>query len=175
MSPIIGYLGNRFNRPRLIAIGELFLALSCFTTALPYYIYGPGTHLLHDDDLLSKLMRNQTKYELCPANTTNVDCENGKHFTVWPAVILLWSGSFLRGLGFTAYFVIGMPYLDDSVSKRSSPMYISIMTALRLIGPAGGFLLSSLSLRYYENPFCKFHNFHLFHFFLNGKNVRFKL
>ena len=137
----------------MIAAGELILSLSCFTTALPYFIYGPGTHLLHDDS--SKLMRNETRYELCPANHDDIDCSNGKHSTIWPAVFMLWMGSFLRGLGFTAYFVIGMPYIDDSVSKKNSPIYISLITALRLIGPAGGFLLSSLSLRFYENPFCK--------------------
>ncbi|XP_054156342.1 solute carrier organic anion transporter family member 74D-like [Oppia nitens] len=154
VSPIIGYMGTRFNRPRMIASGELVLALSCFITALPYLLYGPGTHLLHDDRLLqSKMMRNETRYELCPANHDDIDCSNGKHSTVWLAVVLLWSGSFLRGLGFTAYFVIGMPYVDDSVSKRNSPIYISLISALRLIGPAGGYLLSSLTLRFYENPF----------------------
>ncbi|CAG2171723.1 unnamed protein product [Oppiella nova] len=46
-----------------------------------------------------------------------------------------------------------MPYIDDSVQKNNSPLYFSFLTSLRLIGPAGGFILSSFSLRFYENPF----------------------
>ena len=153
----------------MIATGELILSLSCLTTALPYLIYGPGTHLLHDDTLVSKMLRNETKYELCPANNHNIDCTDNKYSTVWPAVILLWMGSFLRGLGFTAYFVIGMPYIDDSVSKNNSPLYISFITALRLGGPAGGFLLSALSLRFYEDPFCETHSPILLNRGYNGK------
>ncbi|CAG2173418.1 unnamed protein product [Oppiella nova] len=147
LSPIIGYLGNRYSRPRMLAIGEVILSLSCLMNALPYFIYGPGTHLLYDDSLLSQLSRNETRYEFCAANHTDIDCGNGKHSTVWGAVVLLWICSFVRGLGFTAYFVIGFPYIDDNVSKNNSALYLSFLSALRLVGPAGGFILASLSLR----------------------------
>ncbi|CAG2170748.1 unnamed protein product, partial [Oppiella nova] len=134
VSPIIGYLSNRFNRPRMIATGELILALSCFINAMPYFIYGPGTHLLHDDNLLTKLALNETRYEMCPANQNDIDCSGGKYSTVWGAVILLIIGSSARGLGYTAYSVIGMPYIDDSVQKTNSPLYISFLSSVRLIG-----------------------------------------
>ncbi|CAG2109480.1 unnamed protein product, partial [Medioppia subpectinata] len=153
VNPIIGYFGSRFNRPRMIAAGELILALSCFTTALPYFIYGAGTHLLHDDNLLSTLGRNETRYELCPANGADTDCSGGKHSTVWPAVAIIYLGCSLKGLGFTAYYIIGIPYMDDIVSKRSSPVYISLISAVNLLGPAGGFILASFTLRYYEDAF----------------------
>ncbi|CAG2109758.1 unnamed protein product, partial [Medioppia subpectinata] len=152
ISPIVGYFGSRFNRPRMIAAGELTLALSCFTTALPYFIYGAGTHLLHDDNLLSTLGRNETRYELCPANGENTDCSGGKHSTVWPAVAIIYLGCSLKGMGFTAYYVIGVPYMDDIVTKRSSPIYLSFISAINLIGPACGFILTSFTLRYYEDP-----------------------
>ncbi|CAG2180624.1 unnamed protein product, partial [Oppiella nova] len=105
--------------------------------ALPYFIYGPGTHLLYDDSLLSQLSRNTTRYELCAANHTDIDCDTGKHSTVWAAVVLLWFCCLVRGLGFTAYFVIGFPYIDDNVSKNNSALYLSLVSALRLVGPAG--------------------------------------
>ena len=137
----------------MIAIGEVILSLACFMNALPYFIYGPGTHLLYDDSLLSQLSRNETRYELCAANHTDIDCGTGKHSTVWAAVVLLWFCCFVRGLGFTAYFVIGFPYIDDNVSKNNSALYLSFVSAMRLVGPAGGFILASLSLQFYENPF----------------------
>lgn len=34
--------------------------------------------------------------------------------TIWPAVGFLLFGSFMRGLGYTCYIVIGLPYLDDN-------------------------------------------------------------
>ena len=153
LSPIVGYLGSRYNRPKMIAISELILALSCFLTAVPYFIYGPATHFLNDAKILAL---NETKYETCPVDQHDLDCSDGNHHsTVWFAVFVLWLGSFTRGLGYTAYFTIGFPYLDDSVNKNDSPMYISILSALRLIGPAGGYMLSAFCLRYYENPYCK--------------------
>jgi hypothetical protein len=143
----------------MIAAGELVIALSCFLLALPYFIYGPATHLLHDDSLLSTtLSANETRYELCPANNNDgTDCLTGKYSTNWVAVVILIFGSATRGVGFTAYFVVGLPYIDDFISKNSSPLYMSFLSAVRLIGPALGYLLSSLCLSYYENPFCMYY------------------
>ncbi|CAG2104430.1 unnamed protein product [Medioppia subpectinata] len=154
ISPFIGYLGTRFSRPRLLAFGQLVQALAMFINVMPYMIYGPGTHLLTDDSLLSvTLAKNETRYESCPADPTGIDCSGGKHSTVWPAFIIFLVGGAVKGFGYTTFWVIGTPYIDDNVSKNNSPMYLSVITSLRLIGPAGGFLLSGLALRFYENPF----------------------
>ena len=83
------------------------------------------------------------------------DCSNGQGATVWLAVFFLVLGSFARGLGYTAYFVIGFPYLDDNLKKRQTPLYLSIMQSIRLIGPATGYMLSAFCLRMYENPLSK--------------------
>ena len=92
---------------------------------------------------------------MCDVDGRVYECGNGEGATIWMAVVLLFIGSFFRGIGFTCYFVIGLPYLDDNVSKRNSPIYMSIMQAIRLIGPASGFMLSSFCLRLYENPWSK--------------------
>ncbi|CAG2117913.1 unnamed protein product, partial [Medioppia subpectinata] len=159
VSSLVGYLGDRHNRPMMIMIGELILALSCAINAAPYFIYGAGTHLLHDDKLLSttSLMNSTKQYEMCTSvNSTmsNLDeCTPGSHSTIWPAVITLIIGSAFRGIGYTTYWVIGVPFLDDSVTKDSSPVYMSLASVFRLIGPFGGLFLSAFTLRYYENPF----------------------
>ena len=121
---------------------------------MPYAIYGPGTHLLSDQTLLSKA--NSTNFEMCStADGTAFDCASGRGATVWTAVFFLILGSFARGLGYTCYFVIGFPYLDDNLPKSKSPIYISIMQSIRLIGPASGFMLSAFCLSFYEDPWCK--------------------
>ncbi|CAG2102309.1 unnamed protein product, partial [Medioppia subpectinata] len=154
LSTLIGYLGNRYSRPKMIAISEMILVLSCVISALPYFIYGPGTHLLYDETLLSKMTANNTRYELCSASINTKECTStGGHSTIWGAVIMLVIGSALRGIGYTAYWVFGLAFVDDSISKKSSPLYMSLMCILKMIGPAGGFLLGSFCLKYYENPF----------------------
>lgn len=142
----------RYNRARLIGIGELVLAFGSFLTASPYFIYGPGTHLLDASPLQA---RNGTNFEMCPADHSLEHCENNESATVWLAVVIFILGSWFRGMGYTCYFVVGLPYLDDNIKKEQSPMYISILQAIRLIGPACGFMLTSLCLSFYEDPFCK--------------------
>lgn len=46
LSVILAYIGGNSNRPRFIAIGVFFCALSCFILALPHVIYGAGEDAL---------------------------------------------------------------------------------------------------------------------------------
>nr|XP_046917445.1 solute carrier organic anion transporter family member 74D-like [Dermatophagoides farinae] len=188
LSPIVGYIAVRFNRARLIAFSEMFLAFSCFLTAMPYFIYGPAELFVHNGNnnnmtiaannnwslnisnttttttttstipILAgpSMFQNRKPFELCSddnAEMNEMKCTNNRGHTKWLAVVILFFGSFFRGIGFTCFFVIGFPYLDDNVGKKNSPMYMSIIQAIRLIGPASGYLLSSFCLRFFENPF----------------------
>lgn len=81
------------------------------------------------------------------------------------------------GIGQTAVSTLGIPYIDDNVASRESPIYIGrifdfllflfwkfvflnlfrfIVTAItigvRILGPAGGFILGSFCTRLYVNP-----------------------
>ncbi|CAG2119465.1 unnamed protein product, partial [Medioppia subpectinata] len=154
----------------MIMIGELILALSCAINAAPYFIYGAGTHLLHDDNLLSttSLINSTKQYEMCTSvNSTlnNLDeCTPGSHSTIWPAVITLIIGSAFRGIGYTTYWVIGVPFLDDSVTKDSSPVYMSLANNPgigrrdpRFIGAWWvGFLMIGVALFLVSLPMCLF-------------------
>ena len=120
VSPIIGYIGSRWNRSRLIAIGQVIVGFSSILTAFPYFIYGPGTHLLSE----TKLLTNETKYEMCSIKNLEENCDEGKS-TVLLAVVIIWIGSCLNGLGYAAFYTVGLPYIDDNVKKKNSPLYIS--------------------------------------------------
>lgn len=154
-SVIMGYYGSKVNRPRMVGFGMLVLVLSCFLSSLPYYIYGPGLHLL------SKKVENGTRYEVCELEeaTSSLGLTpkcNKEHLSgTTPAVALLFLGSFLSGIGGIAFFTAGVSYLDDNVRKKDSPMFFSITMALRLFGPSFGFLLSSYSLAKFESPLSK--------------------
>lgn len=46
LSLILTYFGGQRNRPRWIAWGVVFSAMSCFILAWPHFIYGPGEEAL---------------------------------------------------------------------------------------------------------------------------------
>ena len=128
ISPIVGYLGSKYNRSHLMAIGELIVAVSCIISAFPYFIYGPGLHLLSNTNTKS----NFSQYEVCSSDHLEPECQNNDHSTVYLAVALLWFSSFANGMGYTAFYTIGLPYIDDNVQKKNSPLYISNETKTHL-------------------------------------------
>jgi organic anion transporter 5A len=163
ISPLVGYLGNKYNRPRIMAIGELIAAFSCFVFAAPYFIF--GSTLLSLQDITT---HGNSTHDLCKSSLMTEECSQS---TVWSAVIIFWMASFLngmsdqsihnfifanvshiKGIGCTAFYTIGIPYIDDNTSKKNSPIFLSTSAALRLFGPALGLLLSSHTLKFYENP-----------------------
>ena len=121
LGPIMGYLGSKYNRAILIGIGEAIVAFSAFVNTIPYFLYGPGTHLL------STVMTgtNQTSYHLCGLKDTD-HCEAGVQSTMLFPVVLLWCSSFLNGLGYTAFYTIGLTYIDDNIKKNNSAIYLSM-------------------------------------------------
>lgn len=125
ISPIVGYLGSKYNRSHLIAIGELIVAVSCIISAVPYFIYGPGLHLLSNTNTVTN---TTSRYEFCANSPDQLEpeCQTDDHSTVYLAVAFLWFASFANGMGYTAFYTIGLPYIDDNVQKKNSPLYISI-------------------------------------------------
>lgn len=65
---------------------------------------------------------------------------------------MLFFGNFFRGIGFTTYYVIALPYIDDTVHPQSSPIYISIMHGVSLVGRLSGYFFSAYFLSFYETP-----------------------
>lgn len=60
----------------------------------------------------------------------------------------------LIGIGATAVYTLGIPYIDDNVATRESPLYFGITIGVRIFGPVFGFLLGSFCTSVYVNfPF----------------------
>jgi len=75
----------------------------------------------------TKVVSNFTQYEVCLPDDNNINCGDGEdHSTVILAVVILWFASFANGMGYTAFYTIGLPYIDDNVQKKNSPLYISM-------------------------------------------------
>ncbi|GIY86646.1 solute carrier organic anion transporter family member 4A1 [Caerostris darwini] len=121
LSLVVGYFGGKAHKPRMIAIGMMLVSVSCFMSTLPYFIYGPGLHFLSRDILGTK----KDELEYCSTEFKEEECGNQAKTPTLPVVIILFLANLLCGFGYTAYYTIGAPYLDDNVRKKNSPMYFS--------------------------------------------------
>lgn len=139
LSPVVGYLGKRMNKATMMAAGMVFISFSCWLTAVPYFVYGPGNLMVKEESHFSSLHKstslyasggkfsNSTTYDLCGAASSQ-ECTveaTKKSSTIWPAFIMIWTASFLNGIGYTAFYTLGYPYVDDNVGKKNAPVYIS--------------------------------------------------
>lgn len=152
----IGYYGKTAHKPRWMAIGCVVTGLSVMVTSFPYFIYGPA----QESDLelagnITLLSKSKNGDQMCLANFQKEDCSQIGATKLMTAVAVgcFAISNFFRGFGTSIYFTYGTPYLDDNVSKAKMPSFFAFIFAGRILGAPIGFYLSSVALKYYENPF----------------------
>lgn len=129
LSLILSYHGAHRNRPRWIAWGVAFSALSCFVVALPHLIYGPGSDALtltKEFGLYVKNVSNTTTEYLCMKDGRDETCKQQEitgDFSIVP-LILVFVSQFMLGIGNTLYFSLGQTYLDDNTNKTETPVLL---------------------------------------------------
>ncbi len=137
-------------------------ALGCFVIALPKLLspkaaLGPGTAEGSQDPMLClsgggpSNRAAETDDEMC-RDGVNSTSNNNNTLGNWSGPVLVFLGNALTGVGNCAFYTIGLAFLDDNVSHRSSPLLLGLTYALRLSGPMAGYLLASASLRSYVDP-----------------------
>lgn len=146
------YLAGRGHRPRWIACMMLVLAVGVIGCVMPHVFY--GTRLL--DGHLEAHDGNAAPTCSSPHNTTCNDSQmlSRKAHSSMTAVVIPWLFICLLivGVGQTGIATLGIPYVDDNVGSRQSPLYMAITIGIRVIGPALGFLLGALCTRVYVDP-----------------------
>ncbi|XP_063233126.1 solute carrier organic anion transporter family member 74D-like [Bacillus rossius redtenbacheri] len=157
----LSYYAGKQHRPRWIALGIYTVVLYCLLTLTPHLLYGVGEEALaltveHGGRSVANLSASYVDPDL-----KNVMCfadegpesrckEEGGSLNV-PA-ILLFVGNLISGVGGGLYHTIGMSYMDDNIEKHKIPFLISLSHFVRLLGPAVGYSLASLSLEMYIAP-----------------------
>ncbi|GIY31412.1 solute carrier organic anion transporter family member 4A1 [Caerostris extrusa] len=121
ISFLVGYYGQKWHKPRIIAFGMVMVSISCVICTIPYFMYGPALHLLVREIDLS----DKNKQEFCDSKVQEENCESTVDSTRIPVATILFLANFLWGFGYTAYYTVGAPYLDDNVKKKNAPMYFS--------------------------------------------------
>ncbi|XP_067453906.1 solute carrier organic anion transporter family member 2A1 [Thunnus thynnus] len=141
----VSYFGNRVHRPRVIGIGGLMMSVSAMILTIPHFVsqrysYDSVLHNRHD---ICNLQGNSSNSESCGRDESRrlVDSNN-----LW---LLMASAQLLFGVGSVPIQPFGISYIDDFARPGNSPLYIAILFAVSVFGPAIGYLLGSVFLRIY--------------------------
>lgn len=163
-SLLLTYYGGQGHRPKWIACGIVLFAVASFTCSLPHFIFGQQL-MQSRETMFSSLSPFDNSTEVRPSvcrvsdgfglsNVTNFDemeCqeetlqEQDSQTKITKKVLVIFFVSLLGvGMGQTAVYTLGIPYIDDNVASRESPIYFAITIGVRILGPALGFILGSL-------------------------------
>ncbi|KAM4628702.1 solute carrier organic anion transporter family member 2A1 [Polymixia lowei] len=141
----VSYLGSRVHRPRLIGIGGLLMSVSAMILTLPHFLSQPYDYdsVLHDRHDICNPQMNSSAPESCSRDETKrlTDANN-----LW---LLMAGAQLLFGVGSVPIQPFGISYVDDFAGPGNSPLYIAILFAVSVFGPAFGYLLGSVMLRIY--------------------------
>ncbi|NXA32040.1 SO4C1 protein, partial [Eudromia elegans] len=139
LSLFISFFGERGHKPRWLAFSAFMLGLGSLIFALPHFSSGKyhyGAKLEDTCQIPGTTSANST----CSASTKSP-------LSNYLYVFIL--AQLLLGVGGTPLYTLGTAFIDDSVPKHKSSLYIGIGYAMSLLGPAVGYVLGGQLLNIY--------------------------
>lgn len=174
-SLLLTYYGGQGHRPRWIASSMVLFGVAAFACSSPHFLFGHHQYPLtasgggsnnataamdnyypanvcvmpdiHGNGTTSPVIR--PSQEMCEENALTEQKEQSKNTQI---VLIIFFISMLGvGIGQTAVYTLGIPFIDDNVASRESPLYFSITIGVRILGPSFGFLLGAFCTSLYAD------------------------
>ncbi|XP_039561641.1 solute carrier organic anion transporter family member 4C1 isoform X2 [Passer montanus] len=139
LSLFVSYFGERGHKPRWLAFSAFMLGLGSLVFSLPHFSSGKYQYGGKIEDTC------QT------AETTfaNATCSASTNSSLHKYLYVFILGQLLLGVGGTPLYTLGTAFIDDSVPKHKSSLYIGVGYAMSLLGPAIGYVLGGQLLKVY--------------------------
>lgn len=136
----ISYFGGLGRKPRYLGIGVLVIGIGSFVFSLPHFLSGEYNYV-STRNVCSGTSANGSNALVCTAETSITRLSQYKY--------MFFFGQLLHGAGASPLYTLGVTYLDENLSVRTSPVYIGIFYTMAIIGPAFGYLLGGKFLDLY--------------------------
>uniref|UniRef100_A0A663F489 Solute carrier organic anion transporter family member n=1 Tax=Aquila chrysaetos chrysaetos TaxID=223781 RepID=A0A663F489_AQUCH len=133
LSLFVSFFGERGHKPQWLAFSAFMLGLGSLIFSLPHFSSGKYHYG-------AKLEGTSSANFTCSASTKS-------SLPNYLYVFIL--GQLLLGVGGTPLYTLGTAFIDDSVPKHKSSLYIGIGYAMSLLGPAIGYVLGGQLLNVY--------------------------
>ena len=114
---LVGYVGGKTHRPRMVAIGMFLSALCCFVSGLPYLFYGMSMHNSNLDDKFKRGLK------FCASGINSTFCSSDEQPPTLTVIGIFLLASFLKGFATLSFYVIGFSYMDGIIKRKKSPLY----------------------------------------------------
>ncbi|NXQ63610.1 SO4C1 protein, partial [Anthoscopus minutus] len=139
LSLFVSYFGERGHKPRWLAFSAFMLGLGSLVFSMPHFSSG-------------KYQYGGKLEDTCQAAGTtfpNATCHVRKGSPLHKYLYVFILGQLMLGVGGTPLYTLGTAFIDDSVPKHMSSLYIGIGYSMSLLGPAIGYVLGGQLLKVY--------------------------
>ncbi len=138
----VSYIGGKTHKPRFLGISLMILGVGNFVMASPQFLFGS----------YKQGSASQSSYEECMSmGPTDDDCSAANI----GAYVVLLIGQVILGIGASATYTIALAYIDEIVYPRFVSLHLGFNAVCGVIGPAIGYLLGSLLLSIYVDPWIE--------------------
>ncbi|NXQ83759.1 SO4C1 protein, partial [Nyctibius grandis] len=139
LSLFVSFFGERGHKPRWLAFSAFMLGLGSLVFSLPHFSSGKYQYGAKLEDTC----------EIPGTSYTNFTCSASTKSSLPNYLYVFILGQLLLGVGGTPLYTLGTSFIDDSVPKHKSSLYIGIGYAMSLLGPAIGYVLGGQLLNIY--------------------------
>lgn len=169
-SLLLTYYGGQGHRPRWIASSMVLFGVAAFACSSPHFLFGHH-HFAVANSSSSSITNTYYPSNVCVPPDAGASLANSSEASAVPnacedgalneqleqskntqIVLAIFFTSMLGvGIGQTAVYTLGIPFIDDNVASRESPLYFSITIGVRILGPSFGFLLGAFCTSIYAD------------------------